>query len=30
MIPWTHDLTEAAARAKQDDKLILLDFFNPT
>jgi hypothetical protein len=29
MIPWLQDLGQAASRAKQENKLILLDFFNP-
>ena len=29
MITWLHSLEEAASRAAQEHKLILLDFFNP-
>jgi len=29
MVNWLHDLGEAASRAKQEEKLVLLDFFNP-
>lgn len=29
MITWLHDLDAACAQAKREDKLVLLDFFNP-